>query len=399
MADPWLTLVGMNEDGLEGLSVPARRAVDAARTIFGAPRHLELAQAGERGRPWPIPFDPAPLLALRGQPVVVLASGDPFWFGAGGTLAQHLQPHEWCCHAQSATFSLVAARLGWRLEHTVCLGLHASPMAQVLPQLRANRQLMVLLRDGAAVADFAHWLHTEGWGRSTLWVLEAVGGPRERCRMLPADAVATALADDPAQSPVCVALLAQSTQQEGLPTTPGRPDDWYAHDGQITKAPIRALTLAALAPRHGQCLWDIGGGSGSVSVEWCLAGGQAITIEQHATRVANIQRNAKRFGLQQALRCIHGTAPQALQNLPPPSAVFVGGGFDAALFEPLQAAMPAGCRLVVNGVTLETQALLVQLHASHGGQLQRLELSSVEALGRMRSWKAARPLVQWIWQR
>lgn len=399
MADPWLTLVGMNEDGLNGLSAPARRAVDAARTIFGAPRHLELAQAGERGRPWLIPFDPAPVLARRGQPVVVLASGDPFWFGAGGTLAQHLQPHEWCCHAQSATFSLVAARLGWRLEHTVCLGLHASPMAQALPQLRANRQLMVLLRDGAAVADFADWLHTEGWGRSTLWMLEAVGGPRERCRMLPADAVVTALADDPAQSPVCVALLAQSTQQEGLPTTPGRPDDWYAHDGQITKAPIRALTLAALAPRHGQCLWDIGGGSGSVSVEWCLAGGQAITIEQHATRVVNIQRNAQRFGLQQALRCIHGTAPQALQNLPPPHAVFVGGGFDAALFERLQAAMPADCRLVVNGVTLETQALLVQLHASHGGQLQRLELSSVEALGRMRSWKAARPLVQWIWQR
>lgn len=396
MADPWLTLIGMNEDGLSGLSAAALLALDQAELVFGGPRHLQLAHIDARGRPWPQPFDVAPVLAARGKRVVVLASGDPFWYGVGGSLAAHLRPDEWRCHAQPSTFSLVAARLGWRLEACDCLGLHASPIAQLLPRLAPGRQLITLLRDGAAVLELADWLNHEGWGQSPLWVMEAVGGPRERCRMLRADEAAAALQADPAQAPVTVAFIAQGGP--ALPAVPGRPDDWYAHDGQITKAPARALTLATLAPRRGERLWDIGGGSGSVAVEWCLAGGLATSIEQHAARVANIRRNAERFGLQSRMQVVHGLAPEALQDLPPPQAVFVGGGFDTALFAALRAHMPPGCRLVVNAVTLETQALLVQLHGELGGQLLQLELSSAAALGRMRSWKAARPLVQWSWQ-
>ena len=397
MTDPWLTLLGLGEDGLDGLAPAARRALDAAQVVFGGPRHLALAQVGARGQPWPVPFDVAPVLALRGQRVVVLASGDPFWFGAGGSLAAHLAPHEWRCHAQASTFSLVAARLGWRLEAVDCLGLHASPLQQLLPRLAPGRSAIVLLRDGTAVADLARWLVQEGWGDSSLWVMEAVGGPRERCRMLRAHEATPQLEADPAIAPVAVALLAQGGA--GMPQVPGRADDSYAHDGQITKAPARALTLAALAPRRGERLWDIGSGSGSVAVEWCLAGGLATCLEQHAARVDNIRRNAERVGLQAALQVVHGLAPAALQGLPPPQAVFVGGGFDAALFTELQALMPAGCRLVVNAVTLETQALLVQLHGAQGGQLLRLELSTAQPLGRMHSWQAARPLVQWSWQR
>ena len=397
MTDPWLTLVGLNEDGLQGLNAAARRALDAAQVVFGGPRHLALAQVGDRGRPWPVPFDVAPVLALRGQRVVVLASGDPFWFGAGGSLAAHLAPHEWRCHAQPSTFSLVAARLGWPLEAVDCLGLHASPLQQLLPRLAPGRRCIVLLRDGAAVGQLAQWLVHEGWGDSSLWVMEAVGGLRERCRMLTARDAAAALADEPAQAPVAVALQAHGNV--GMAQVPGLADDFYAHDGQITKAPARALTLAALAPRRGERLWDIGSGSGSIAVEWCLAGGFAHCVEQHAARVDNIRRNAERVGLQATLQVVHGLAPAALQGLPPPQAVFVGGGFDAALCTELQALMPAGCRLVVNAVTLETQALLVQLHGAHGGQLLRLELSSAQPLGRMHSWQAARPLVQWSWQR
>ena len=158
MTDPWLTLVGLNEDGLDGLSPAALRALDAAETVFGGPRHLALAGAGERGRPWPVPFDVAPVLACRGRPTVVLASGDPFWFGAGGSLAAHLAPQEWRCHAQPSTFSLLASRLGWKLEDTVCLGLHAGHVEQLLPHLSPGRQSLVLLRDGAAVAALADWL-------------------------------------------------------------------------------------------------------------------------------------------------------------------------------------------------------------------------------------------------
>ena len=392
--------MGLNEDGLDGLAPVARRALDQAQVVFGGPRHLALAEAGDRGRPWPVPFDIAPVLALRGQRVVVLASGDPFWFGAGGSLAAHLAPHEWRCHAQPSTFSLVAARLGWRLEATDCLGLHASPVQQLLPRLAPGVQAIVLVRDGAAVAALADWLVREGWGASALWVMERVGGARERCRTMTADAAAALLAGDAAQAPVAVALRAQGSHgATALPQVPGRANHWYVSDGQITKAPARALTLAALAPRRGERLWDIGGGSGSVAVEWCLAGGTAISVEQHAARIDNIRTNACRFGLAPVLQAVHGEAPDALADLPAPQAVFVGGGFNAPLFDALMGLMPLGCRLVVNAVTLETEALLVQLQAGHGGQLLRLELSTAEPLGRMRSWKAARPLVQWSWQR
>jgi precorrin-6Y C5,15-methyltransferase (decarboxylating) len=396
MTDPWVSLLGLNEDGLHGLSPAARQALDSAELVFGGPRHLALAEVGERGQPWPQPFDLAPVLAQRGKRVAVLASGDPFWFGAGGSLAAKLPPQEWRCFAQASTFSLVAARLGWRLEATDCLGLHASPMEQLLPRLAPGRQLIALLRDGAAVEQLAQWLTREGWGASQLWVMECVGGPHERCRMLRADAAAEALAAAPPQAPVTVGLLAQGGY--ALPQTPGRPDAWYAHDGQITKAPARALTLSALAPRRGERLWDLGGGSGSVAVEWCLAGGTAVSVEQHAQRVANIHANAARFGLQKSLQVMHGSSADALPQLPIPQAVFVGGGFDATLFAALRQHMPGGCRLVVNAVTLETQALLIQLQGELGGQLLRLELSSAAPLGRMRSWQAARPLLQWSWQ-
>src|SRR5690606_38291598 len=114
----------------------------------------------------------------------------------------------------------------------------------------------------------------------------------------------------------------------GLSRASGLPDDSFAHDGQITKRPVRALTLSALAPRPGELLWDIGAGSGSVSVEWGLAGGQAVAIESRADRAVNIRLNADAFGLAHRLRVVEGKAPAALQDLPPPDAVFIGGGGD-----------------------------------------------------------------------
>jgi len=388
MAEPWLSIIGLGEDGPAGLSEASRDALAEAEIVFGGPRHLALVGAGGRGRDWPVPFDLAPLLALRGRRVAMLVSGDPFWFGAGGSVARHLAPEEWRAFPVAGTFSLVAARMGWRLEAVHCLGLHAAPFARLRPVLARGVRVIATLRDGAAVAKLAGWLDANGFGATRITVCEALGGSRERLRQ---GAGWTDIA-----APVAVALDgADLPRAAGLPRAGGLPDDMFHHDGQITKRPVRALTLSALAPRPGDHLWDIGGGSGSISVEWCLAGGHASTIETRADRAANIRRNAADFGLAHRLTVIEGAAPAALAGLPAPDAVFVGGGGDAALHEALWAAMPAGTRLVANGVTLETEALLAGLHARHGGRLLRVDLAEAAPLGRMRGWQAARPVMQW----
>lgn len=386
-----MTIVGLGEDGLNGLTGASRAALDRAEVIFGGPRHLELAQAGDRGRPWPVPFSVQPVLDLRGHPVAVLASGDPFWHGVGGTLAPHLARDEWRAFPAPSTFSLIAARLGWRLEETLCLGLHAAPFARLVPLLAPGVRAICLMRDGAAVVLLAEWLILQGFGPSNLTVLEALGGSRERIRSTTADAFA--LSDIAA--PVAVAIEAQGTP--GLPRSSGLPDALFAHDGQITKRPVRALTLSALAPRPGELLWDIGAGSGSVSVEWALSapGARAIAIEPRTDRAGNIRTNAERFGLTHRIEVIEGRAPDALRILPSPDCVFVGGGGSEALLQWLWARLSPGTRLVANAVTLETEALLSKWHADKGGDLLRVELSEAAPLGRMRGWDRARPVTQW----
>ena len=389
MSEPWLSIIGLGEDGLHGLGDGSRSALAQAQHVFGGARHLALVSVGSRGVEWPVPFDIAPVLALRGQPVAVLASGDPFWFGAGGSLAAHLSPGEWLAFPSPSTFSLAASRLGWRLEQVHCFGLHAAPFVHTRSALHGGAQLLCLLRDGQAVQKFAQWLTQQGGGASAVWVLEALGGPRERIRQ----SIANAMDFADIQSPVAVAV--QVVGPLGLANAPGLPDSCFAHDGQITKSPIRALTLSALAPRPGEHLWDLGAGSGSVSVEWCLAGGTASAVEQNAERVANIRANAASFGIDHRLSVHHGDTLDLIAGLPTPHAIFVGGGFDMAFFTALQSIAPPACRLVVNAVTLETESALLQLHAQHGGDLLRIELAQAAPLGRMRGWQPSRAVVQW----
>ena len=389
MDDPWLTIIGLGEDGLPGLSAASRDALEAAEIVFGAPRHLALAGVGARGVEWPVPFDIAPLIALRGQRVAALVSGDPFWFGAGSTLAAALTPGEWRALPAPGVFSQAAARLGWRLEETPCLGLHAAPFARLRPHLARGCRVLATLRDGAAVPALAEWLTAQDMGAMRLTVLERLGGPHERVR----HASATGFALTDIQAPAAVALDgADLPPGTGLPRGFGLRDEAFAHDGQITRRAIRAVTLAALAPRPGELLWDIGAGSGSVSVEWCLNGGRAIAIEPRADRIANIAANIDAFGLTGRMRAVHGAAPGALADLPAPDAIFVGGGADAALIDALPAA-----RITANAVTLETEALLTQLHAARGGNLLRLSLEESAPLGRMRGWTPARTVTQWSW--
>lgn len=389
MADPWLTIIGIGEDGLGGLSEASRKALSSAETVFGGERHLALADVGSRGRAWPVPFDADIVLSCRGRPTAVLASGDPFWYGAGASLAQKLDGDEWIAHPAPSTFSLAAARLGWRLEATACLGLHAAPFERLVPHLAQDARIICLVRDAAAMGELAKWLTERGWGASLLWALAALGGPREYIDQHRADLFAEDIAGDL----VAVAVLARGGQ--GIPRSSGLPDDLFVHDGQITKRPVRAIALSALAPRPGERLWDIGAGSGSVSVEWALCGGTATAIELREDRSANIRSNAAAFGLAHRITVVTGQAPDALAALEAADAVFVGGGLDRAMFDAVWSRLAPGTRLVANAVTLETEALLGELHQQHGGELMRVEIAHAAPLGRYRSWDTARPVVQW----
>jgi len=389
MADPWLTIIGIGEDGLAGLSEASRKALAEAETVFGGERHLALAGVTSRGRPWPVPFDVQSVMVRRGRPTAVLASGDPFWYGVGATLAEHLQAGEWVAYSAPSTFSLVCARLGWRLEDVTCLGLHAAPFERLVPHLARGAQIICLVRDGNAGGDVAKWLTRRGWGASPLWILAALGGPHESIRQHRADAF-VALTNERL---IAVAFEAQGAQ--GIARSSGLPDDLFAHDGQITKRPMRALALSALAPRPGELLWDIGAGSGSISIEWALCGGAAIAVEAREVRAANIRSNVAAFGMAHRIAVVAESASDALAGLEPPDAVFIGGGLDTPLFDAVWSRIAPGTRLVAHAVTLETEALLAKLQQRHGGDLMRVEIAQAGALGRYRSWESARPVVQW----
>ncbi|MGA7071493.1 precorrin-6y C5,15-methyltransferase (decarboxylating) subunit CbiE [Bradyrhizobium sp.] len=389
MDSPWLTIVGIGEDGLSGLSEASRKALAEAATIFGGERHLALAHAGDRGRPWPVPFDVDGVLECRGHATVVLASGDPFWHGVGSILAERLNSGEWIAHSAPSTFSLVASRLGWRLESVICLGLHAAPFEGLVPHLAHGEKIICLLRDGSAAIDLATWLTARGWDASQLWTLTALGGPRESITQHRADSYA----GDPTAALVAVAFEARGSN--GLPRSSGLSDASFVHDGQITKRPMRALALSGLGPRPGERLWDIGAGSGSISIEWALHGGTAVAIETRGDRAANIRKNAETFGLIHRVTVVEGTAPNILSNLPTPHAVFIGGGLDAAMFDGIWPLLPKGTRLVAHAVTLETEALLSELQQRHGGELMRIEIAHAAPLGRYRAFEPARPVVQW----
>src|SRR5271169_201777 len=291
LLNPWLTIVGIGEDGLDGLSEASRKALAAAETVFGGERHLALAGIGNRGRAWPVPFDVSGVLACRGRPTVVLASGDPFWYGVGGVLAEHLRDGEWRAHPAPSIFALVAARLGWRLENVICRGLHAAPFEALVPLLVRGGRLICPVRDGKAAADLAGWLTVRGWGAARLWTCVALGGPQESIKGDRAESYSANL------DAKLVTVAMEVEGADGLPRSCGLADDLFAHDDQITKRPMRALALSALAPRAGERLWDIGAGSGSISVEWALCQGSAVAIEQHDDRAANIRANAASFGL------------------------------------------------------------------------------------------------------
>ena len=398
---PWLSLVGIGEDGVAGLSAEARARLEEAELVVGGRRHLELAGALVRGTalPWRSPIeDTLPdILARRGRPVCVLATGDPFHYGVGALLTRHVPTDEMRCWPQPSAFSLAAARLGWSVEDCRPVSVHGRALARIVPLLRHGERLLVLSWDGSTPAQLAALLASRGFGASRLWVCEALGGPAERMRET--RAAGFDLGEVQALNTVACRLVAAPDARQ-VPTTPGLPDDWFAHDGQITKAPVRAVTLSALAPRPGECLWDIGAGSGSISIEWLLAHEttRAVAVERDAARAARVAANAAHWGVADRLDVVHASAPAGLATLRAPDAVFIGGGLtERGLIETAQAALKQGGRLVANAVTLESQGVLSRAFAHEGGDLLTLSFARAEPVGGFHGFRPAMPVMQWRW--
>lgn len=397
MTTPWLSVVGLGEDGLDGLSAAARRLVDDAEVLVGGERHLAMLPAndGRERLAWPSPLSAAldGIEARRGRRVCVLASGDPLWYGIGATLLRRIAREEMVVVPHLSAFSLACARLGWPLAEVECLSLHGRPIELLQPFVQPGARLLALADSGETPAKVAALLAGRGYGTSRIRVLERMGGTQERLvEGTAGDWNRDGIADLNTIALDCVAepgapLLARS---------PGLPDAAYRHDGQLTKREVRAVALARLAPGPGQLLWDVGAGCGSVGIEWMRAAprARAIAIEKNAERADLIAANAAALGTP-GLDLVRGEAPDCLTTLEAPDAVFLGGGLGApGLLGACWEALKPGGRFVANAVTLESEVQLIDWQARLGGELVRLSVARAEPVGKFQGWKPMMPVTQ-----
>ena len=395
---PWLTIVGIGADGESGLSARARAAIAEAELVVGSERQLALLGALVSGETftWPSPLARGitRLLDRRGRSTCVVASGDPFFFGIGATLAPHLARGEFVCHPAPSSFSLAASRLGWSLQATELVSLHGRDLQGIVRHLQPGQRVLALSWNGQTPAELAHLLTARGFGDSVVHVLESLGGPDERVRSTHARRFELGSVQD--LNLVGLDLVAEPGASI-LPFRASLPDNAFEHDGQLTKQDIRAITLSALRPWAGARLWDVGSGSGSIAIEWLLAHSacEAIAIERDPVRCERILKNAHALGVT-GLRVVHASAPQGLAGLPRPDAIFIGGGSgDPAVFETCWNALLAGGRLVMNAVTLESEARLLAAYAEYGGDLRRISIETATPLGNLTCFRPSLPIVQW----
>ncbi|TVT23724.1 precorrin-6y C5,15-methyltransferase (decarboxylating) subunit CbiE [Amycolatopsis acidiphila] len=380
--------MGVGADGWAGLGEPARAELTSCDVLFGSARQLALIPLGTPKKTWPSPLLPAlgELLAgHEGNRFGVLASGDPLLSGIGTTLMKRFGDVRIVPAVSSVT--LARARLGWAAEETEVVSVVGRNVHRVARVLTPGARLLVLSSDASSPAVIAELLTAHGFGDSALTVFEQLGSPAERR----VEGVARTWSAE--VDPLNIVAI-ECVGGPGLATVPGLPDDAFEHDGQLTKRDLRALALARLAPLPGRLLWDVGAGAGSVAIEWSRAhpSNRAIAVERDAERVARIGRNAERLGVPD-LRVVRGAAPEALDGLPAPDAVFLGGGLSAwrRCFD----ALAPGGRLVAHAVTLESEQALAQAYRECGGDLTRVALEHAAPLGGFTGWTPARTVTQW----
>jgi precorrin-6Y C5,15-methyltransferase (decarboxylating) len=393
--DPWLHIVGIGEDGMDGLMPATRAVVEAAEVIVGGERHHELSAAVTAERlAWPSPFNAliGMLKGLKGKRVVVLATGDPLWFSVGASIGRQMDPAELVYHPQVGAFQLAAARLGWSMADLETLTVHGRPVEQMIAFIQPDARLLILTTGSETPAKIAAFLTDRGFGKSRMTVLSNMGGADE-ARF---EGVAEAWDHEvPPFNTLAVECVA-APDAALLPRVPGLADELFQNDGTMTKQEVRAATLAKLMPMRGALLWDIGTGCGSVAVEWMRAAAyaRAIGIEPRADRRALAAANALALGVPK-LQLVEGKVPDALAGLPAPDAVFIGGGLSRETFEHAWAALRPLGRLVANAVTIESETTLVALQKEFGGELVKISVQRAEAIGPLSGWKPLRTVTQW----
>lgn len=410
----WLSIVGIGEEGLEGVSPVGRSLLCQATVLAGGKRHLALLPSDDRREKilWtsPIADSVNQIIRRRGESICVLASGDPMCYGIGVTLTRHIGIAEMTIVPAPSAFSLACARLGWSLTDVETLSLCGRHPSLLNAVLYPNARLLVLSADRSTPAMVAQLLTQQGYGESQIIVLERMGGNSERIFQGMAATWNTADHDD-LNTIAIHARLANTVPDRirgwgmgaGSPPPashrlPGLPDSAYHHDGQLTKREVRAVTLSALAPLPGQLLWDVGAGCGSIAIEWMRSDRRcrAIAIEHDSTRLKSMADNAIALGVPD-LKIIAGKAPGALNGLPAPDAIFVGGGLTTpALLETCWQVLRPGGRLVANAVTVESEQMLYQWQRQLGGDLSRIAIQRAEPVGKFLGWKAMAPVTQWI---
>ncbi|WP_298360414.1 precorrin-6y C5,15-methyltransferase (decarboxylating) subunit CbiE [uncultured Litoreibacter sp.] len=392
---PWLHIVGIGEDGMDGLTPATRAVVEAAEIIVGGDRHHQLSDSVTATRvAWPSPFDALieKLNEFKGKRVVVLATGDPLWFSVGARIGRAIPPAQIVYHPQLSAFQLTAARMGWSLADVETLTVHGRPVHQMVAFIQPDQKLIILTTGAETPAQIANFLTERGFGGSEMTVLANMGGEKEQRFEGLADSWTHEV---PAFNTLAVNCIA-APDAALLPRVPGLSDDLFQSDGTMTKQEVRAATLAKLMPMRGALLWDIGAGSGSVAIEWMRAAryARAIGIEPRADRRAMAAENALALGAPK-LQLIDGEVPAALDGLDAPDAIFIGGGLSSETFDIAWKNLRPLGRLVANAVTLESEALLIALHKKHGGQLVKIGVERAEPVGRLTGWRPAMTVTQW----
>lgn len=390
----WLQVVGVGLDGLDGLSPAARTLIEGAELIVGAERHLNMVIGAMAERlAWPSPFDAMidALRARQGRRVVVLVTGDPLWYSAGAKLARAFAPAEIAFHPCLSAFQLAACRMRWSLADLETITIHGRAPEQILPWLAPGARIIAIGAADDTPARLGALLTANGYGPSRLTMLSRMGAPDES--RVSGRASSWRGVVDPFHV-IAVECLAEPGARV-LPRA-ALPDDAFRHDGKMTKREIRALTVAALWPRRGALLWDVGAGCGSVAIEWMRAArdAEAIGLEPNAERRAMAAENALALGAAR-LDLVDASAPDGLAQLAPPDAVFLGGGLSDETIEVCLGRLKPQGRLVANAVTLESEALLAEAQARHGGELVKLSIARAEPVGGFRGWRPLMPVTQW----